>query len=182
DYIDSSGRKIFHIVYISMIDCIDSFAVLFREGFAPLILAAVFITILLGANSCLKRKGINKSIFYLLVVTLLFPFLISFPVELGYSGSGLPNRVLFLEHFVAVSIVLLYAFALGGLLSYVMTKRRLFIRRDIVVSIFAVSIAWFVFSFHNSVPDWRIVNENTSMELKKGIIQNFSNEVIELYT
>lgn len=180
DYIDSTGLHLGKMICVSAQDSINAFKVLFSEGFTPLIWGGVIIFILIGLGY--KNEKINfKQIALLSVLILLFPFLIAFPVELGYSGGGLPNRVLFCEHFAVSGIVFLDSYFIGAFLS----RKFSIVKVREKVMIFGVGIALVCFciiQFNKNVYTERIVNINTFNELRAGVIPKFSEEVMELYT
>lgn len=173
DVIDDSGLHFFRAMIYSFSGVIETGERLFIDY--PFIIIAT-IAFVIGVNIG-KTKCVDKVYSWIMIILhAAAPVVAYFPVCLGYSSSGSPNRCKFVLTFVfVVSSVMIFVF-LGEIFAVYFHKDY---RKEIVVIIIILAI-----TMPTERENWKLSSSipyRTVMAMAEGQIQSYYHTVNEIY-
>lgn len=174
DVIDSSGLHLGRAIITAVLEVVYRLEeLLFNTPFVLVILIALILGAFIGKSG----KAIDmKLVPFVIVMNVMVPIVTCFPVCLGDSGGGFPNRCQFIESVVLV-IALVIIF---GMIGWVFTEQlNLLLKKEtlLVWGLFLIMMA-------NVNPSWKLsqlISAKMWNELAYGSYKEYHDEVNRIY-
>jgi hypothetical protein len=176
--IDNSGLHVGSALLTSVGNYIKEAQWLFQSTF---VLLAICGMVYLGATASISlcEKGASRKKVWLtaicaLLAVLQLPLVTTFPVALGYSSNGLPNRCEFMLDCALILVVLLTSYILGLTLKQLLFTQERRLNRPLAQIVLAGLLAAYILTMDYGVRT--TVPFRTFTALTSGTLQAYSRE------